>query len=167
MCEFGPQRIGFANQVALRREDLRLLSHTEVSKQGCPMNSDPEHIELSKLNPGPIRHKSLPPELLEQIHAIYSTIGGYLETTLEQFEIGFMRDLSPEDEVAVWGSITIVWLKYHERFLNDQPLDDEQEKKLLSALIVISTGATELDGLSVLPEVGQRLLECYNSLAEQ
>ncbi len=131
------------------------------------MNSEPEHVNINELKPGPIRHNSLPPELLEQIYAIYSTIGGYLETTLEQFEIGFMRDLSPENEVAVWGSITMVWRKYHERFLNDQLLDDEQEKKLLSALIVISTGATQLDGLSVSPQIGQRLLECYNSLAEQ
>ena len=46
------------------------------------------------------------PELLEHIQAVFDVIGPYLDTTLEQFEIGFMRDMHPESEVAVWCSIT-------------------------------------------------------------
>ena len=29
--------------------------------------------------------------------------------TLEQFEVGFMRDMHPESEVALWCSITAAW----------------------------------------------------------
>jgi hypothetical protein len=68
--------------------------------------ADPErqYLDPSQLRPGPIRHQSLPPDLLKPIQAVYKVIGPYLDTTLEQFEIGFMRDMHPESEVAVWCS---------------------------------------------------------------
>jgi len=132
-----------------------------------PMTPDPEPIDLSKLRPGPIRHESLPPEMLEQIKAVYDVIGQYLDTTLEQFEIGFMRDMHPESEVAVWCSITAAWLAYHEKFLGDEVLPDEDERKMLGALITISTGVKDLEKLGVPVEVGQRLLACYDGLSSQ
>jgi len=36
--------------------------------------------------------------------------------TLEQFEVGFMRDMHPEREVDVWCSITAAWLDYRTLF---------------------------------------------------
>jgi hypothetical protein len=55
--------------------------------------TDCEYVDPSKLRPGPIRHKSLPPKLLEHIEAVFEVIGPYLNTTLEEFEIGFMPDV--------------------------------------------------------------------------
>lgn len=72
--------------------------------------SEPEHVDPSQLRPGPIRHESLPPELLEQIKAVFDVIGPYLGTTLEQLEVGLMRDMDPQSEVVVWCSITAAWL---------------------------------------------------------
>jgi hypothetical protein len=66
----------------------------------------PENIDPRKLRQGPIRNASLPPKLLEHIKDIFDVIGQYLGMTLEQFEIGFMRDMHPEREVAVWARIT-------------------------------------------------------------
>jgi len=123
-----------------------------------------EPIDPKNLRPGPIRNEALSPELLEQIRAVYDVIGSYVSTSLEQFEIGFMRDANPEDEVAIWCSITAAWLAYHEQHLNDELLPDEDEKKLLAALITISTGVEDLAVLSVPPEVGQKLLDCYDNL---
>ena len=37
--------------------------------------SEPEHVDLSQLRLGPIRHETLPPELLEQIQAVFDAIG--------------------------------------------------------------------------------------------
>ena len=68
--------------------------------------NDPEPIDPSELRSGPIRHDSLPPELLEHVRAVFDVVGPYLNTTLEQFEIGFMRDMHPEDEVAIWCGVT-------------------------------------------------------------
>jgi hypothetical protein len=105
--------------------------------------------------------------MLEQIKAIYDVIGPYFGKTLEQFEINFMRDMHPETEVIIWCSITAAWLAYHEKFLNDEDQPDEEEKKLLSALIVISTGVEDVTKLGVPVEVGRKLLQCYNDLAKE
>jgi len=123
--------------------------------------SEPEYVDPSQLRPGPIRNESLPPELLEQIKVIFDVIGPYLDMTLEQFEIGFMRDMHPESEVAVWCSITAAWLDYHEKFLGGETLPDEDEGKILGSLIAISTGVEDLSKLNVPVEVGRRLLQCY------
>jgi len=128
--------------------------------------SEPEDIDPSKIKPGPIRHDSLTPELLEQIKAVFDVIGRYLDMNLEQFEIGFMRDLHPHNEVVMWCSITAAWIAYHEQYLDDETLPDEDEKKLLAALIAISTGVEDVEMLGVPVEVGQRLLECYDDLGE-
>lgn len=126
--------------------------------------TDPEPIDPKNLRPGPIRHESLSPELLEQIQAVYDVIGPYVSKSLEQFEIGFMRDRDPADEVAIWCSITAAWLAYHEQYLNDELLSEGEEKKLLAALISISSGIEDLTVLGVPPDVGRKLLDCYDSL---
>jgi hypothetical protein len=129
--------------------------------------TEPEFIDPSQLRPGPIRHDSLSPELLAQIKAVFDVIGPYIGSTLEHFEIGFMRDSNPEDEVAVWCSITAAWINYHEKFLNDELLTDAEEKKLIGALIGISTGIEDVSMLNVPIEIGQRLLKCYDDLGEE
>jgi hypothetical protein len=127
--------------------------------------SEPEFIDPSKLRPGPIRNESLSPELLEQIKVVFDVIGPYLGMTLEQFEIGFMRDMHPESEVALWFSITKAWLAYHEDFLGNKRLPKEEEQKLLGALIAISTGIEDVSKLNVPVEVGRRLIQCYDDPA--
>ena len=128
---------------------------------------EPTRIDAKKLRSGPILHKSLSPELLERIEAIYGVLGRYLGMKLEQFEIGFMRDMHPESEVAVWCSITAAWIAYHEKFLGDELLPDAEEKKLIGALIGISTGIEDVSKLNVPAEVGRRLLQCYDELEQE
>ena len=127
--------------------------------------SEPEHVDLSQLRPGPIRHESLPPVLLEQIQAVFDVIGPYIGMTLEQFETGFMRDMHPESEVALWCRITKAWLAYHEDFLANEIQPDEEERKLLGALMAISTGMEDVSKLNVPAEVGRRLAQCYENPA--
>jgi hypothetical protein len=128
-----------------------------------PMN-EPENVNPKELRPGPIRNESLPPELLEQVKDVFDVIGPYIDMTLEQFEIGFMRDMNPESEVALWCSITAAWLAYHEKYLNDEALPDEEERHILGTLIAISTGVDDVKRLNVPKEVGQRLIQCYADL---
>jgi hypothetical protein len=129
--------------------------------------SEPEYIDPSQLRPGPIRHRTLPDKLLEQIKAVHDLIGQYLGMTLEQFEIGFMRDMHPDSEVALWCSITAAWLAYHENFVKDETLPDEDERKLLGALVAISSGVEDVKKLGVPAEVGRRLLQCYDDLSKE
>jgi len=127
---------------------------------------EPEFVDPKKLKPGPIRNESLPPEMLEQIEAVYQVIGSYVGTTLEQFEIGFMRDMHPENEIAIWCSITAAWIAYHEKHLGNEMLPDEDEKKLLGSLIAISTGVEDVEKLGVPADVGRSLLDCYDALGD-
>jgi hypothetical protein len=126
----------------------------------------PEYIDPSQLRPGPIRHRTLSPALLEQIKAVYDVIGKYLDMTLEQFEVGFMRDMHPEREVALWCCIASAWLAYHKKYLNDELLADEEEKKILAALVAISTGVDDVRRLGLPDKVGRRLLACYDGILE-
>jgi hypothetical protein len=127
--------------------------------------SKPKYIDPSQLRPGPIRHESLPPELLDQIRAVFEVIGPYIGMTLEEFEIDFMRDMHPQREVALWFRITKGWLAYHEDFLGNETLPDEEEGKLLGALIGISSGIKDVSKLNVPVEVGRRLIQCYDDPA--
>ena len=129
--------------------------------------TEPEYVDPSKLRPGPIRQESLPDDLLELIRSVYEVVGPYLSTTLEQFEISFMRDADPASEVVVWCSITAAWSNYHEKHLGGELLPDEDEKKLLGALIAISTGVTDVDNLGVSADVGKKLLEVYDALGKE
>ena len=129
--------------------------------------SEPEQVDLRNLRPGPIRHEALPRELLDLIRAVYEVIGSYIGTTLEQFEVSFMRDTAPEVEVSLWCSIAKGWMAYHEKYLHNETLPDEEEKKLLGALIAISTGIEDVTKLGVAVEVGRRLLQCYDEPARE
>jgi hypothetical protein len=128
--------------------------------------SEPEYVDLSQLRPGPICHKSLPPALLELISAVFEVIGPYIGMTLEEFEVGFMRDTHPEREVDLWCRIAKAWLAYHEDFLGNEAQPIEEERKLLGALIAISTGMEDVSKLNVPLEVGRRLVQCYENPAE-
>ena len=127
--------------------------------------SEPEYVDPRTLRPGPIRHESLPPDLLGQIRAVFDVIGPYIGMTLEEFEIGFMRDMHPEREVAIWCGIAKAWLAYHEDYLGNETLPNEAERKLLGALVAISTGVEDVSKLNVSVEVGRRLVQCYADLS--
>jgi hypothetical protein len=127
--------------------------------------SQPEYVDPRKLRLGPIRHDSLPRDLLAQIKAVHDVIGRFIGMTLEEFEIDFMRDMHPQREVALWFRIAKAWLAYHEDFLGNRTLANEEERKLLGALVAISTGVEDVSKLNVPVEVGRRLVQCYDDPA--
>jgi hypothetical protein len=120
----------------------------------------PEYGDRPALRSGPIRHATLPPQLVEQIRAVFEVMGPYLETTLEQFEVGFMREMFPEREVACWRSIVAAWLAY-KRERPRVAAQPEKARKVLGALISISTGFDDVSKMPVPPKVGRRLLRLY------
>jgi hypothetical protein len=128
--------------------------------------SEPEYVDPNELRAEPIRQQSLPDDLLERIRAVYGVVGPYLNTTLERFEIGFMWDADPASQVALWGSITSGWIDYHEKHLGYELLPDEDEKKLLAALVAISTGVEDAEALGLPTDVGRKLMACYGALGK-
>lgn len=127
--------------------------------------SKPENIDPREIKPGPIRNKTLSPAVLLQIKAAFDVIGPYTGMTLEQFEIGFMRDVHPESEVALWCGIGKAWLAYHEDYLRNKTLPIQDERKLLGALVGIASGVEDVSMLKVPVEVGRRLVQCYENPA--
>ena len=126
--------------------------------------TEADFIDPNQSHAGPIRHESLSPKMLELVEGIYELVGPYLTETFEEFEAGFLRDTHPEVEIAIWCSIAASWLAYHEEYLDDEFQDDESEKELVGALVLISTGVKDAEALGVPVEVGLKLLACYDGL---
>src|SRR5690242_16605909 len=99
-----------------------------------------EKVKISDIKPGPIQHQSLPDDLLKQIKEIYDLVGRYTCPTLEEWEIGFMRDMRPEREVAIWARIALAWLKYHKLHLDNKMLSEDKESDLVNAIVSFSLG---------------------------
>ena len=85
---------------------------------------------------------------------------------LEQFEIGFMRDMTPDSEVDLWSSIAAAWDDYHEKHLSGMVKPDAEEIRIVAALIAISAGEIDMEKLPVRPAVGSLLLACYDGLSK-
>lgn len=119
----------------------------------------------SDSNPSGTGHPALSPEVSEQMEVVYDVIGPYLDMTLEELEIDLMRDSEPEAEAMAWIGITAAWDAYHLQYLNEEVLDDEEEKKIVAALIAISDGEKNVAELPVDADVGRKLLACYKEVA--
>jgi hypothetical protein len=126
---------------------------------------EPEQIVLSRLRAGPIRHQSLAPELLARIAGAHRLIGKFIGVNLEQFEIGFMRNETPEVEIAMWCGVAAAWDDFHRKFIGEIRLPDGEVRNLIAALIAISLGQNDVTTLPVPVEVGRKLMECYDGLA--
>lgn len=108
--------------------------------------------------------RPLSPEVSEQMEVVYGVIGPYLEVSLEELEIDLMRDPEPEQEALAWMRITAAWDAYHQQYLNEEVLDDDEEHKIVAALISISDGERSATALPVAPDVGKKLLDCFRAL---
>lgn len=103
-------------------------------------------------------------EVSEQMEVVYGVIGPYLDVSLEELEIDLMRDPEPEQEALAWMRITAAWDAYHQPYLNEEVLDDDEEHKIVAALISISDGERNAAALPVGPDVGKKLLDCFRAL---
>jgi len=121
-------------------------------------------VSADQIRQGPIRHESLSPELLERVGKIYSLLGPYLNKTLEQFELGFMRDMHPDREIGIFEVIMEAFSAYHHHFLKGQLFSFDEEKAIAISLIMISTGITDVNQLPVPDEVGDRLINLFSHL---
>jgi hypothetical protein len=110
--------------------------------------------QVSQLELGPIRHETLPPKLMDDIKQSYNVVGKYLYPTLEQWEVGFLRDAFPAREVHVWAKISLAFMDYHQK-RGLESRDRETEVNLVGRLIEVSTGYQPDD------DEGKFIRECY------
>jgi hypothetical protein len=100
-------------------------------------NGNIKEINISSLSNSPLIHHSLSKDLIERIGNIYKDIKGIYEMTLEEFEIGFMRDENPKDEVLLWECI----VETLNRCMSVLKNDKETKDKVFSILVHASVGA--------------------------
>jgi hypothetical protein len=94
--------MGKKNRKKNRKIRPRVLNSTQIAKMW----------QEGKLRPGPIRHEALSPALEERAKQLYARVGYMIWPTFEQWELGFLRDLNPESEIAVWEVIADVFDAY-------------------------------------------------------
>lgn len=90
--------------------------------------------ELKKLKPGPIQHEELPGFLLDIMRWTFKITGRFIVPTLEQWELGFMRDMHVDKQVGMWHRLSFAFISYHQR--KRLPLrSHEEETRLIGGLI--------------------------------
>jgi hypothetical protein len=114
-----------------------------------------EMVPVSELKPGPIQHAELPDFLLDLIRWTYKVVGLYVQPTLEQWELGFMRDLHVAGEVMFWFRVSHAFITYHRRKrMTIRPADEE--RKFIG--IFLSLGPDKISGK---PEETNFIRKCF------
>lgn len=126
---------------------------TNINRTAKVKNEKGEIIEipLSSLCSGKICHAKLDKKLLDRIKIVYDEFKPYLSMPLEQFEIAFMRDKDPGNDVDMWENLLVSFQ------LGVEIFGDTEENKdfIFKCLITNSVGA-------LLPE--EEELKCVQQL---
>lgn len=110
---------------------MRLVAYQEMIKSGTI-----ETIPLSKLINGPIRHDTLPANLLIRIQNINNILNEVFPYPLSETINNFRRDMHPDREVAIWEKIVSAYLN----LTTGRILDLGQKKEIYEALLFSSMG---------------------------
>jgi hypothetical protein len=91
-------------------------------------------VKIKDLQPGPIQHKNLHPLEQDLTAWSYAVVGRWQCPTLEQWELGFMRDIHKGQEIIGWHRIACAFITYHRRLR--LPLRSAAEERRLVGLLV-------------------------------
>lgn len=115
-------------------------------------------VPVGDFKEGPLQHETIPERLSKAVGWTYEIVGHYIWPTLEQWELGFMRDFHMEQEIAIWVVIAGAFLTYH-RLRNLAVRSDEEEKDLVGGLLQASQIGGDDPDAAAIPEYGF-LREC-------
>lgn len=100
-----------------------------------------EFIDPKRVRPGKIKHEGLDPEWERVARHTFKVVGHLVKATYEQWELDFLRDRSPEQELFLWLVISDAFeVAVAERH-------DLDQKAILGDLIRISAGGPSQHGL--------------------
>jgi hypothetical protein len=104
----------------------------------------------------------LPADLLPRIEATYRQVGHYIEPSLEQWELGFMRDMNPEGEVNHWEVFARAFQTYKQKCCKGKRIRREQARDIIRILSLISMAQplARIHGNAV---VKRQLLQCFTN----
>ncbi|MET0396640.1 MAG: toll/interleukin-1 receptor domain-containing protein [Longimicrobiaceae bacterium] len=120
-------------------------------------------VDPKTLQKAPIRHASLPEDLLSRIRLMRAVLLEVHPLTMQAWVDGFRRDLHPADEVRVWERIAAAYVEY----CSFAMLSHEEREKTFSALLLLSLGVSrdEFEGriAGLRPDAGEVLWGCFMS----
>jgi len=144
-----------ARTMSKRNKEKRLKERCPLCGKGCRVAPDGKSgycktlgrwekkmvsaAELRDMVEGPIQHQELDPFDLSLAHWSYKVVGHYLYPTLEQWELGFMRDMHATREILLWHRIAFAFIGYHRR-RGLALRSDEEETQLVTLLAVYASG---------------------------
>jgi hypothetical protein len=117
-----------------KRKKPLLLRASQTDADGTVKNTA---INANDIKPSERRRNELPPDLKLRADALFARVGNTLNTTREKWHDGFLRDLNPEREIAVWERIADVtdalWAS------EPQELRKLDRRSLLRAVLMVSS----------------------------
>jgi len=118
-------------------------------------------VKFSDIQPGPVRGE-LTDEQSEKLKTIYKICGHLNAPTLEEFELGFMRDLNPDNEIRIWSHISLAFYKAMQRYPKQMPKTEAE--MILTCFILMSMNGPDTQ----LPDIDQVewLRECWRNPEE-
>lgn len=100
-------------------------------------------VNPASLQPGPIRHPALSPELEERIRRFEPVFAEVYPRTHDEWLDGFKRDQNPESEVAIWESIASAYQSYFQK--HALPMETRKEA---FGLLLVRSGTDEQNALA-------------------
>ncbi len=85
---------------------------------------------------GPLRWSELTPNLEARARALFYSCGQFVMPTFEQWEAGFCREESPENEIRIWEAIDAAFRDYSA----GRDLTPESSADVVYDLLSISLG---------------------------
>ena len=89
---------------------------------------------VSQVRLGRLQHESLTPEQEDLARHIYDACGHLVYPTFEQWELGFLRDSNPVQELTLWAIIANTLAQLGPMYPEDEP------EQLLGEIVAYSTG---------------------------
>ena len=122
-----------------KRQKPLLLRASQTDADGTVKNTA---INADDIKPSERRRNELPPDLKLRAGALFGRVGKTLNATREKWYDGFLRDLNPEREIAVWERIADVtdalWAS------EPQELRKLDRRSLLRAVLMVSSELVDI-----------------------
>lgn len=128
-----------------------------------PPAATTQWVKASELQPGPLLRDELTPEQLRRIAAIRQVLAQVEQSSPEEFNDGFKRDLHPDRELAVWEHIAKTYQTYTER----HQLSLAAKKEVFNLLLLRSMTTSLEDILAhyrlkiLTPKEAQAVIDSY------
>lgn len=100
-----------------------------------PASPRPQLASPSNLQPGPIRHQKLSDALESRVRKFEPIFAEVYPQTHEEWVDGFLRDVHPEPEIAIWEAIASAYSTFTEK----RQLSLSARKEALGLLLVRSS----------------------------